>query len=100
MGSIVYAIVGFIEFILVFRFVFRLVGANAANGFVSWIYSISSPLIIPFAGILGQPPVVEGVAQPGVFEFATVVAIIVYGLAGGLLARLFAGIGRRNETKG
>ena len=72
MVSIIYALVGFIMIVLLFRLVFRLFGANPGNAFVSWIYSLSAPLTAPFAGIFGQPPIVEGAEVAGVFEFATI----------------------------
>ena len=99
MVSIIYALVGFIMIVLLFRLVFRLFGANPGNAFVSWIYSLSAPLTAPFAGIFGQPPIVEGAEVAGVFEFATVVAIIVYGLVGGLLIRVFMSISQKKTSR-
>lgn len=92
-AGIIYVIVGFIEFVLAFRLLFRLFGANPGNGFVSWIYDISAPLVAPFAGIFGQPPIVEGAAVRGVFELGTLVALIVYGLIGGFIVRLLSSRG-------
>jgi len=40
-GRIIYYILGIIEVLLTFRFIFKLLGANPNSGFVSLIYSIS-----------------------------------------------------------
>jgi hypothetical protein len=53
-AGILYAVGGFIELLIGLRFLFRLLGANADSSFVHWIYSWSTPLVTPFAGIFGQ----------------------------------------------
>jgi hypothetical protein len=92
-AGILSAIVGFIELLLGLRFVFRLVGANPGNGFVDWIYDWSTPLAAPFAGIFGQDATVagEGVAAQSVFDWTALIALVVYGLAGGIIIRLVGG---------
>jgi len=83
--TIISAVAGLIELVLVLRFVFRLLGANPANGFVSWIYGVSHPLVTPFVGIFGQPVIPSGVVVRGVFEWASILALIVYGLIASVL---------------
>lgn len=85
--TIISTLSGLIELLLVFRFFFRLLGANPANGFVSWIYSVSHPLVAPFADIFGQPVATNGVVVRGVFEWASIIALILYGIVGSLLLR-------------
>jgi hypothetical protein len=70
--------------ILAIRFIFILLGASSANGFVSFIYSISAPLARPFFGIFGYS-LHYGIAR---FEAASLVAIAIYGIAGYLIGRL------------
>jgi hypothetical protein len=67
--------VGFavIETLLLFRFGFLLAGANAANGFVDFIYDITGPLVEPFDNIVAQESF-----DGGVFEPASVIAMVVY----------------------
>jgi len=48
-------------------------GANAASGFSSLIYSLTDILILPFKGIFGV-----GVSGSSVLEPAAIVAVIVY----------------------
>lgn len=92
-ASIVSVVIGLVELILIFRFIFRITGANPANEFVGWIYDVSAPLVAPFAGIFGAPPVSEGAVVASVFEWASIVALIIYGVIGALVVRLVSGRG-------
>ena len=92
MGSIIYLVLGFVVFLVLFRFIFRLLGANPSNAFVSFIYNLSTPLVAPFAGIFGQPTTIDdsvGIVTQGVFEWASLVAIVVYGILAAALSRAF-----------
>jgi len=83
-ASILYLIFGFIVGVILLRIVFLLLGANPGSGFVSWIYSVSQPLVAPFAGIFNTPNA-QGVAT---LDVAGLVAVIVYGIIGALLGGL------------
>jgi len=76
---IVYYILGIIESLLILRLIFKILGANAESGFVSFIYTISEFFIAPFTAIF---PVAtgQGVATVSVLEPAVIVAMVVYGL--------------------
>lgn len=89
-GSLVYALFGIIDALIGFRFVFLLLGANPVNHFVSWVYSWSNPLVAPFNGIFGQHTVttVHGFVTQGVFDWTALVALVVYGVVGGILAKV------------
>lgn len=86
-GAILYTIIGFIEVLLGLRLLLRLMGANPDSGFVSWVYSWSTPLVAPFAGIFGQEATVAGpgVVAQSVFDWTALIALILYGLIGMLL---------------
>lgn len=91
-GSIIYVIGGFIEALIALRFVLRLLGANASNVFVNFIYSWSTPFVAPFSGVFGQDAtVVDGVgtATTSVFDWTALIALVVIGLVVGLLGSLF-----------
>lgn len=92
LAGIISAIVGFIELLIGLRFVFLLVGANPASGFVNWVYDWSTPLVAPFAGIFGQNATItgQGAVVASVFDWTALIALVVYALVGGLLVRLFA----------
>jgi YggT family protein len=69
-----------IETAIGFRMAFLLGNANAANGFVDFIYDITDPLVEPFQGIIAN----EGV-DGGILEPASIIAMVVYFVAAALL---------------
>jgi hypothetical protein len=72
-NQIIWFILGFIEVLLVFRFVLKLLGANPFIGFTNLIYSVTTPLVAPFSGILGAYT-----AGNFIIEWSTIVAAVVY----------------------
>ena len=70
--------------VLGLRFIFRLVGANADNGFVNWIYDTSGEMVSPFRNIFVNPSV-DGA---GVVDFTALIALVVYGLLALLVVHL------------
>lgn len=75
--QIIYFILGIIEAILGFRFLFKILGANPQSSFVSFIYDISDVLVAPFFNIF-RTVVREGIEVVSIFEPATIVAMLVY----------------------
>lgn len=70
---ILYAIGGFIETLIALRIILRLLGANAGNAIVNWIYTWSTPFVAPFSGIFGQDATVisgVGTVTASVFDWA------------------------------
>lgn len=89
MAAIISFIFGAVELLLGLRLAFLLLGANPTSTLVSWIYSTSSPLVAPFAGILGRPTAVaSGAVVHSVFDPSTLVALIVYAAIGGIVLTL------------
>jgi len=72
-NQIIWFILGFIEVLLVFRFVLKLLGANPFIGFTNLIYSVTMPLAAPFSGILGAYT-----TGNFIIEWSTIVAAVVY----------------------
>jgi uncharacterized protein YggT (Ycf19 family) len=87
--------VGLVELFLAFRFVLKLFGANAANGFVDWIYDMSDALLEPFRGIFP----VRVFENAYVLEFSTLFAMLVYLIAGLLLLALIDTIVPQNDEE-
>lgn len=81
-SQLVYSIAGIVETLLAIRFVLALLGANVANGFVNFIYSVTSPLVSPFFGMFGTTMTL-GIAK---FEVETLVAMVIYALVAYLVA--------------
>ena len=73
--QIVRYLFGLLEVLLAFRFILKLAGANPAAGFTSFIYSVTYPFATPFIAVF-RITVVEG----KVFEWTTLLAMVVYAL--------------------
>jgi hypothetical protein len=84
---LVYYVLGVLEILLAFRFVFKLLGASSVSGFVSFIYSLSGPFVTPFSGIFSTATT-TGVNATAVLEPATIIAMIVYAILGWGIGKL------------
>ena len=84
---VIYYLLGALEILLTFRFVFKLTGASMASPFVSFIYTLTSIFILPFEGIF-RKGVAQGIETAAVFEPSTIVAIIVYAIIAWGLVKL------------
>lgn len=71
--QIVWYVLSAIEVLLGFRVLLKLVSANSQNGFANFIYAVSDPLALPFAGI-----VASGQAAANQVEWSTLVAMLFY----------------------
>ena len=71
--QVIWYILGVIEVVLAFRIVLKMLAANPNSEFVNFIYSISNPFALPFAGIFRVTA-----SQGYVLEWSTLVAMAVY----------------------
>ena len=78
-------VVGIIELLLTFRLIFKFLVVNAGTPFVAWLYDVTARLVAPFAKIIPDLKF-----SGFVVDFATVAALIVFALAGGLLLMIFS----------
>jgi len=83
--QIIYFIFGVINVLLAIRFVLLLLGANEVSGFVTLIYGLSRPFVLPFRGIFATPDL-----GGSVIEWAALVGIVVYSLLAYGLTRVVA----------
>ena len=81
--QLIWLLLGILEMVLALRFIFKLIGVNAANAFASFIYGLTNLFVAPFASLTGTPA-----AGGMVFEFSTLIAMVVYALAGWAIERL------------
>ena len=72
-NQIIWYVLSFIEVLLVFRLVLKVLGANQFTGFTSLIYTITAPLALPFTGVVGT-----SATGNSVLEWSTIIAGIVY----------------------
>jgi uncharacterized protein YggT (Ycf19 family) len=77
-------VVGIVELLLIFRLIFKFLVVNTGTPFVAWVYDVTAPLVAPFAKILPDWKISDYVV-----DFATIAAIVVFGIAGSLLLMLF-----------
>ena len=75
LSRIIWFVAGVIIFLLAFRFVLSLLGANTTNSFANFIYNASHPFVSPFFGLFSYNNIQYGVSR---FEVYTLVAIAVY----------------------
>lgn len=76
---------GLFEALLGLRFIFKLIGANPNNSFAIFLYGLTDFFVRPFASLTGTPA-----AGNMVFEFSTLITMIVYALIGWGLVRLLS----------
>jgi hypothetical protein len=78
-----------VQILLVFRFAFKLLGANASNIFVNLIFATTAPLVGLFEGIFPEMILEDNTLFP-VFEPATVIAVIVTAAVSYIVLRLLS----------
>ena len=83
--TLINLVLGIIELLLTFRLIFKFLTVNSDTPFVAWLYGVTAPLVAPFANILPNWEF-----SGFVVDFATVAALIVIALAGGLLLMIFS----------
>ncbi len=83
-NQVIWYVLGIIETLLLFRFLFKVLGANPFSGFTDFIYNLTNPLEAPFSGIFR----VE-VSKFSVFEWSTLIAMGVYALLAYGIIKLF-----------
>jgi hypothetical protein len=67
---------GFVEILLILRFIFRLLGADAAAPLVQWIYETTRVILFPFLNIFPN----ANLQGPFVVELNTFFAMIIYAI--------------------
>ncbi len=77
--KVVFYILGILETLFAFRLIFKLLGANPASGFVSFIYTVTGVFLSPFKGIFSSA-VNEGLETSSILEPSVIIAMIVYAL--------------------
>lgn len=84
--NIIYLLYGLLVALLAFRLLFSLLGANTANAFANFIYTVTGPFVGPFRSLFSVDTTIgDGTNR---FELETVVAVLVYGLLAWLLVKV------------
>lgn len=87
---VVTLVISVLETLLLFRFVFKLAGANAGQPLIAWLYGFTEPLVRPFQGIFPEP---RGFA---VVDIAALLAILFLFLIGLLIVAIVRAIAGRS----
>ena len=93
-AAIVGFVVGVVDILIAARFLGKLLGASAQSAFVSFINTVSGPLVAPFQGIFGN-----GGSKANSFETADLVAIAAYAVIGWGLVMLIRIVTAPRGTK-
>lgn len=93
-SRMIWFVAGVIEVFIAIRFVLLMLGANAAAGFVTFVYGVSDVFMAPFSTIFGTSRV-EG----AVFEWSALVAIAVYALIAWGLVALMGAVNPRDRSE-
>ena len=91
---VVYVVLGIGVGLIIIRVLLKALAANTGADFTRFIYGITDPLVAPFQGIFATRQAGTG----SVFEFSSVVAIVVYALVAWAIVRLAALASRRRTT--
>ena len=79
----IWLLVVMLEGLIALRIGLKLIGANADNPFAALIYGFTNLFLFPFVGLIGTPT-----AGGMVLEISSVIAMLVYGLAGWAFERM------------
>lgn len=72
-NQVIWYILGLVEVLLGFRFVLKALGANSFVGFTNLVYSLTTPFVAPFNGILRID-----ITENSTIEWSTIIAALVY----------------------
>jgi uncharacterized membrane protein len=72
---LIWTLLAVLEIVLSLRFLLKLIGANAASGFGSFVYGITAIFVKPFAGLIST-----WTAGDSILEVNTLVAMAIYAL--------------------
>lgn len=84
--NIIWLVYGIVAGLHVIRMLLSLLGANSANAFANFIYTVTNPFVAPFRSLFSIDTTVGN--GLGRFEIETLVALLVYGLVAWVLVKM------------
>jgi YGGT family len=75
LNRVLWSLLAFLEILLAFRFVLRMIAANPDSGFGMFMYGITGVFVAPFNGLIATP-----VSGGSALELTTLIAMAVYAL--------------------
>lgn len=91
---IMWMVLGVLEIMLGLRFTLKLMAANPSNGFAGLVYGLTGTFTRPFDALLGTPT-----NDGSIFEVTTLMAMSVYAILFGFVARLMLLIADRPRAR-
>jgi hypothetical protein len=92
---VIWWIVGFVDVLLIIRFLLKLLGGSTVSGFVRFMYDITQFLVAPFHGIFNS-----AVQGRSILEPESLVAIAIYSLIGWGIVSLIRMMTRARGAEG
>ncbi len=92
--KLVYIIFSIIETLLVLRIMFKLFGANPANGIAAFIYGFSYPLYAPFEGLFKNLTYGRFIVS-----LNSLAALVLYTIAGFIIIEILVYFSSREEER-
>jgi len=81
---ILYTLTIFLQTLIVFRIILKVINADATNSIVSWIYNMTESFIEPFKGIVAEEMLIDRFS----LELTPIVALVFYAILGFVFAEL------------
>lgn len=81
--QVIWLLLGILESAIALRFMFKLIGVNAANPFATLLYAVTDLFVAPFASLTGAPA-----AGGMILEISSLIAMIVYLLIAWAIERI------------
>jgi uncharacterized protein YggT (Ycf19 family) len=91
---IIYYLLDVLEVALGLRFLLLLLGANPSAAFANFVYTLTAPLVAPFQGIFTR-----SVVNGAVFDWSTLIAMVVFALLAYGLVRLILLLTTPDDTQ-
>ncbi len=92
---VIWWIVGFVDVLLIIRFLLKLFGGSTVSGFVRFMYDITQPVVAPFHGIFNTTVQGRSILEP-----ESLVAIAIYSLIGWGIVSLIRMMTRARGAEG
>ncbi len=83
-SAVVWTLTGFVEIVVALRIIFKLIGANAGNGFVRFVYDLSGVFVNPFQGIVRDVS-----SGSSVLEINSLIAMLIFVIIAWGVLKLF-----------
>jgi len=81
---ILYTLTTFLQTLIVFRIILKIINADPTNNIVSWIYNITETFIEPFKGIIAEEMLIDRF----ILELTPILALLFYAILGFVFVEL------------